>query len=59
VSATGTAGDKQREQTNGNLESQTKADLQHLAASLEIEGHTKMNKAELISAITKAGVSAR
>jgi colicin import membrane protein len=48
-----------RERTNGNLESQSKPELQHLAASLEIEGHTKMNKAELISAITKAAPKAR
>ena len=59
LSASGVARDKHREQTNDNLESQTKTELQHLAASLEIEGHMKMNKAELISAITKTAPNAR
>lgn len=46
-------------QGNGKLESHSKAELQELAASLDIEGHTKMNKAELIAAITKATPTAR
>jgi len=49
----------QREQTDGNLESKNKAELHELAAVMEIEGHTKMSKEELISAITNAARSAR
>jgi len=44
----------QNDQSDGNLESRTKAELQDLAIALEIDGHTKMTKAELVSAITKA-----
>lgn len=47
------------EATNGDLESQSKAELLDLAASMEIEGRTTMSKAELISAITKAADTAR
>jgi colicin import membrane protein len=56
VSAKGMA---QREQTNANLESQSKAELLDLAAGMEIEGRTKMSKSELIAAITKAARGAR
>src|SRR5215211_2373449 len=54
VKATVTVAELQREQTNGDLESQSKPELLDLAAAMEIEGHTKMSKAELISAITNA-----
>jgi colicin import membrane protein len=47
------------ETTDGDLESQSKAELLDLAASMEIEGRTTMSKAELISAITKAADTAR
>ena len=39
---------------DGELESQTKAELLELAAAIDVEGRTAMTKAELVSAIERA-----
>jgi colicin import membrane protein len=59
TSAKQTARRLDRESENGGLESYSKADLVELAASLDIEGRTNMNKAELVDAIAKTSHSRR
>ena len=43
--------------TNGDLESRNKGELLDLAATIDIEGRTRMSKAELITAITRASAT--
>jgi colicin import membrane protein len=49
----------ERDLTNGSLESYKKAELLDLASTIDIEGRTHMNKAELVDAIAKASRTKR
>lgn len=54
LTAKHTARELNRDTTNGGLRSYNKPELVDLAASIGIEGRTRMTKGELVEAITKA-----